>query len=607
MAAFLAVLLLAMVAPAATASFPTCPAGESAQAAADAAGFSSPTCPSADHSLMKAAGVLSKTGSRSMALALMRTPGFHNSPFLTVFSPIDPPFDRHSFPPLSSFQLHFSPSHFSSSQLQSLPLGHRIPTLHPTRSLVVTAAGGHLKIGLNDVDVRVTPIYDDGYAAIYRAYNVLGRSWGYGGDDHTDEFDSCLATAASRRGDDQEENSFSEAAAVLRRGGFSAAAAFLEAQLLRPVPGQTRVTLFAPPDAAVGTNQPRAWLVPRDILVLDQVDLRHHAEFVGVLVANAVPCRLAWSDLVEMEEGSLLQTYSELGFRLRVTRTDGVLAVNGAPVGFPDLYKSNSLVVHGLSPAAYIAVNSVVVNCSAKLGGAKNSTDRGCRMLTRILLGPLLRPPPTSLSAARADRPPVVNCSTAVDLNPGENPFARASDVLKRTKGVGFSSSAALLDAQLVHHFEGKTLTFFAPSDAAIMAELPPASSGFGELHDMLSKYIAPCTPASSPTGEIRAVLPTFADGHFIRFELDYTGTVNGIRVAMPNLYEGHSITIHGLRLALPPPEYLPFLPESCPKGMPDYVLNYLIAASLSFLLASLCHKECVRSAARRREQALMG
>ncbi|KAL6128875.1 hypothetical protein ACLB2K_072228 [Fragaria x ananassa] len=74
---------------------------------------------------------------------------------------------------------------------------------------------------------------------------------------------------------------------------------------------QTMLTVFAP---------------------VDQVMVNHRigelSEYSSVLRRHVVPCRLSWSDLKSLEDGSLLRTDLQ-GFVINVSRYDGVLELNG--------------------------------------------------------------------------------------------------------------------------------------------------------------------------------------------------------------------------------------------------------------------------------------
>lgn len=123
---------------------------------------------------------------------------------------------------------------------------------------------------------------------------------------------------------------FKEASENLRFNGYSAMAAFLDLQLLGfNKERSAAMTVFAPTDQAM-SKRPSQHSSP-------SIFLRH-----------VVPCRLLWSDLVSLSDGTVLPTYSE-GFTITVTRAESVLMLNGIPVFYANMHYSDSVAVHGLN------------------------------------------------------------------------------------------------------------------------------------------------------------------------------------------------------------------------------------------------------------------
>ncbi|KAA8521747.1 hypothetical protein F0562_012420 [Nyssa sinensis] len=56
---------------------------------------------------------------------------------------------------------------------------------------------------------------------------------------------------------------------------------------------------------------------------------------------------LPWTDLIHLENGTMLGTYVE-GFSINITQSGDTLMLNEVAVLFPDMYYNDGLVVHGL-------------------------------------------------------------------------------------------------------------------------------------------------------------------------------------------------------------------------------------------------------------------
>ncbi|KAL4612506.1 hypothetical protein ACB092_08G204600 [Castanea dentata] len=258
--------------------------------------------------VLKAAEILSDSGYTSMALTLELASHtlLPHSPSLTIFAPTDAAFDRLGQPPLSLIQYHLLPLAFSFQSLKSLPLGAKILTVLPRHSLIVTASSSDDYVSLNNVTVRGQPVYDDGSLIIFGI----------------DKFFNPYFRFSKRF--------WRQTCGAMRTSGCSIMASFLDIQFLGSQEKAPMLTVFAP---------------------ADEVIKGHYGSFSEYLSSffrrHVVPCRLSWGDLVNLEDGTLLRTYSE-GFTVNVTRSLGMLLLNDVPVIYPDMYFSDWLVVHGV-------------------------------------------------------------------------------------------------------------------------------------------------------------------------------------------------------------------------------------------------------------------
>ena len=85
---------------------------------------------------------------------------------------------------------------------------------------------------------------------------------------------------------------------------------------------------------------------PADDMVMNRIG--DFGEYPSFFRRHVVPCRLLWNDLVDFGDGSELPTFLE-GFAINITRSDGVLILNGVRVFFPDVFFNDRVVVHGVS------------------------------------------------------------------------------------------------------------------------------------------------------------------------------------------------------------------------------------------------------------------
>nr|XP_027187701.1 putative fasciclin-like arabinogalactan protein 20 isoform X2 [Cicer arietinum] len=289
--------------------------------------------------ILDAAEILSTSGFEAMALNLELASqtllARRQSRSLTVFSPTNFAFNQIPQLPLSLLRYHLLPHAFSLHSLRSLPFGANIATLLPGHSLTVTT-NSNRKLSINNVTVNPTPLLDDGYLVIFQTesffdpYFQLPRP----------SSGACFRNSGGGGGgggkrliSDASTFSFKEASSALRSKGCSIMASFLEMQFLGLKERPDQVTVFAPIDEALMSQ------------------IGNVTDHSVILRRHLVPCKIMWSDLVNLQEGTLIWTYQR-GFTVNVTKSstnsDLFLLNNGVPVVFPDLYSSDWLVVHGL-------------------------------------------------------------------------------------------------------------------------------------------------------------------------------------------------------------------------------------------------------------------
>ncbi|KAL1828945.1 hypothetical protein DCAR_0208223 [Daucus carota subsp. sativus] len=246
----------------------------------------------------------------------------------TVFAPPDYSFSRSGQPSLSLLRYHFSPLALSVDSLKSLPYGTKIPTLSAGKSLTVTSFASDDRISLNDVKLSRWPIYDDGSLVIFGIESFLNPEFTSTIQIRNPSFDVGCVVVNDYPNTLSKGFMFGEASETLRARGYSVMAAFLDLQLLGFI-GQPKLTVFAPVDEVMVN---RAGDIP---------------DYPSLFLRHVVPCKLSWIDMVNVNQGTELQTYLE-GFGMNVTRSSDLFMVNGVQITFPDMYYSDWLVVHGL-------------------------------------------------------------------------------------------------------------------------------------------------------------------------------------------------------------------------------------------------------------------
>lgn len=123
---------------------------------------------------------------------------------------------------------------------------------------------------------------------------------------------------------------FGQASGLLISRGYTVMGTFLDAQLVPGSINETRLTVFAPIDEAMAEHATT------------------FANYSKIFRGHVVPELLSWKDLSSLGDGTTLPTASR-GFTINLTWSGDILLLNGVPLVFPDLYRSDWLVVHGLN------------------------------------------------------------------------------------------------------------------------------------------------------------------------------------------------------------------------------------------------------------------
>ncbi|XP_023541106.1 putative fasciclin-like arabinogalactan protein 20 [Cucurbita pepo subsp. pepo] len=182
--------------------------------------------------------------------------------------------------------------------------------------------------------ISSSPIYDDGSLVVFGTEKFFDLKF--------QVFPVIRNLSAGFRcGPMTEKNSFGEAIETLRSNGYSSMALFLESQILRFSNGQSMMTVFAPSDDTLAAR------------IDDFTDY------------PSLYCRILWNDLVDLEKGTKLSTYSK-GSAISVAKSNGILMINGVAVIYPNMYVNDWLVAHDL-----LDVTSVAERLSAKESGSE--------------------------------------------------------------------------------------------------------------------------------------------------------------------------------------------------------------------------------------------
>ncbi|KAK7343458.1 hypothetical protein VNO77_12217 [Canavalia gladiata] len=291
--------------------------------------------------IFDAADVLSDSGYVSMALTLeiVAETLLEQSPSATVFAPSDSAFRKSGQPSLDLLRFHFAPLTLPPASLRLLPADTRIPTMLPGQSVTVTTSPSDRVTSLNNIKLTGSPIYDDGFLLVYGIERFLDPSFQFNSQRPNPNSNS---SCSGKNHTQSSSYSFDQAIETLRTGGYSAMALFLGMQLSGVVE-QSGITVFAPADETVMNR------------------IGDFNEYPSFFRRHVVPCRLMWNDLVDFGDGSELPTFLD-GFTINITRSDGVLILNGVPVFFPDVFFNDKVVVHGVSDVLAAQDNAIRVD-----------------------------------------------------------------------------------------------------------------------------------------------------------------------------------------------------------------------------------------------------
>ncbi|GFP83501.1 putative fasciclin-like arabinogalactan protein 20 [Phtheirospermum japonicum] len=303
--------------------------------------------PPPPQSIINAAETLASSGYTAMSLTLQLTAptlllssSASATTSLTIFSPPDAAFSYSGQPSLSLLLLHFSPLSLSPASLLSLPFAATIPSLSPSKRLVITSDQPK-QISINGVRVSESPIFDDGFVIVYAIDNFFDLNFTLPRADPPNanpksNFQCLKLETASQ---------FGEASGVLRSRGYSIVASFLDLQLTgyfgRSEDGDVMSwTVFAPVDGDLvqfGSDFP---------------------SYSSLFLRHLAPCKVEYGDLEEMANGTVVSN-SVNGYSLGITRDEGEerVMVNGVQITFPDLYKSDWLVIHGIRGVIVVPEN----------------------------------------------------------------------------------------------------------------------------------------------------------------------------------------------------------------------------------------------------------
>ncbi|KAL6543812.1 hypothetical protein OROGR_010309 [Orobanche gracilis] len=294
------------------------------------------TPPPTPQSIINAAETLASSGHTAMSLTLqliaptLPLPSVASTITLTIFSPSNAAFSSFGQPSLPHLLLHFSPLSLSPSSLLSLPFSSTIPSLSPSKHLVITSDEPN-EISINNVRISEPPIFDDGLVIVYAIDSFFNLNF---------TLTNANSTKANPRSDFQCLNleavsKFEEASGALKLRGYSIVASFLDLQLVGYFGRSDDImkwTVFAPVDSEL------VKLISGDFLSYSSLFMRHFA-----------PCKLGWNDLEKMVNGTVISNNVN-GFSLSVTRNedDEIVMVNGVQITFPDMYENEWLVIHGI-------------------------------------------------------------------------------------------------------------------------------------------------------------------------------------------------------------------------------------------------------------------
>ncbi|KAJ4839375.1 hypothetical protein Tsubulata_035772 [Turnera subulata] len=282
--------------------------------------------------ILNASPILTDSGHQAMELTLEfvhpTLPILKSSPYLTVFAPSDSAFIYSGQPNMSTLLNHFSPLFLPLHSLKSLPPGTKIPSLSNSSLTVTSSPSDGGDFSLNGVKITGSAIYSDGLLVVYGVEGFIPL------DEANSTWNSTLWRSTHNLGCSVMEGggkdySFEAAVRVLESKGYDFMASFLHLQLAE-FNDRTMFTVFAPDDKAVNGV------------------LGNFSGFWSIFLRHVVPCRILWSDLVDLGDGVMLPTYLK-DFTIRTSKDGGTLTLNGVQVSAPAMYSNSWLVVHGIN------------------------------------------------------------------------------------------------------------------------------------------------------------------------------------------------------------------------------------------------------------------
>ncbi|KAL9229263.1 hypothetical protein vseg_004748 [Gypsophila vaccaria] len=320
--------------------------------------------------IASASEILSNTNNHnamSLILPLISAPlSLPSLPSATLFSPSNTAFSSVSGQPgLSLLKFHFCPRRYSPADLLSLSYGSLLPTLLNDSSLAVSSTVFDDFFSLNGVHIAVnhSPLFDDSHLIIYSVDSFFPPN-----SPLLDSVSALSPTHTSPDSPDCHLNSprgaYWDASAALRTRGYSLMAGFLDVQVSQFGYGGGPVTVFAPKD-----EEMRGYFGNFD-------------DWGSVFLRHVVGCQVSWAELNELKEGVILGTFLK-GFGIKVGRNGvGSLVINqNFTVEFPDFYRGDKILVHGLSGVFTVPPRgedgSVPANQEGGGHGGSYSTDHG--------------------------------------------------------------------------------------------------------------------------------------------------------------------------------------------------------------------------------------
>ncbi|CAK7335065.1 unnamed protein product [Dovyalis caffra] len=315
---------------------------------------------------LNALEILSTSGYLSMALTLEITSKRLNfeSSAATIFAPLDIAFERSGQLSVLELQYHMSPLIFSGDNLKSLPFGTRIPTLLPNHSLIVTTSSGYFdgRPSINGILIQESALVDFGSLIIHGVSEFFNSSLEIYRNLAPEPAPSpspitSLGNTPQNESSVLDVDLLGEVSHLLMSRGYSIMGAFLDAQLFG-IKNQTKLTIFAPVDQAMDAYA------------------KNVSDYSSIFRQHVVPGLFPWQDLEGFNDGTSLPTFSSGGFTINLTRSGDVLILNGVPVIFPDMYRSDWLIIHGLNQLLTPTIEQELVGESfSELDAAENKPN----------------------------------------------------------------------------------------------------------------------------------------------------------------------------------------------------------------------------------------